>query len=311
MRESVSKAQAWLERIRNKDHAWGDHEGWESHPSVSSEIVIGLMRTGVKPDSRLILQVLPYLELEADRRKDDTFKETRVICNLPTALYEAGRPLTHRLQRQYIELIWRYRNPGGGWPLRKGEKVENIYDTACALRTLKRVDKENKSIIEAATWLEGCQNHDGGWPLHTNQNSDIAATAVSITALSETGASDGSIKSGIEFLKNKRNSSGGWDSAWEDDPIHGHGKWFHFTTAYCCEALVKAKIPLNSVVLVRAFRCMLKNQHPAGGWKPLAQYDPFTWATAYALWALGSYMARTVEVRLEKPPSIHKRAIAK
>jgi hypothetical protein len=251
-------------------------------------VAFGLIDVGVDPHSPLLYDVLQYVGGFVKRMAEDITSETRMICVPALLLLKAGEAVN---VSQLLQRLRSYRIKGKGWPLRPGEDC-NLYDSAYAVRTFLNAGQMNAEIRESINWIMTERNLDGGFPRHPSSPSDLAASAMTTIMLSESNAKSTDLNRSRRFLIQKMNTRGGWQAGWEIDPIHEHGKWFHFNSAYCVEALLKAGAPLRGRPVQASMQRLLRYQDPSGGWRPIPSIPPTVWGTGYALRALAEYLRR-------------------
>lgn len=286
----------WLFKVRNSDFGWGDHAGVYSAASCTSESLIGFARCGLDMSSRRVQESLGLVRERILKRVSGVTKETRNAALPLIAVVEAGEEPTSRLAQSQLELVRGYKLRKGGWPLKPGEKVSNIFDSAWALKSLVYSKVSKAEISQTKKWLYHVQKPDGGWSFYIQEKtSNVMCTAQVTHALVKAGDTirTPSVKKAIQYLLKNRNSRGGWDVNWEIDIRHPpHNKWFHYTSPFAVLALIESGLDPRSDEITKGIQAILDEEDEEGGWKPLSNYRPFTWATAYALMALGEYSNR-------------------
>jgi len=147
-------------------------------------------------------------------------------------------------------------------------------------------------MSESIGWIIAQRNRDGGFPRHPSGPSDLASSAMVTIMLSEARAKPRDLNMSKRFLIKKMDDRGGWRAGWEIDPIHEHGRWFHFNSAYCVEALLKAGAPLRGRAVQNSMLNLLRYQDASGGWRPISSLPPTVWGAGYALRPLAEYLRR-------------------
>jgi squalene cyclase len=157
------------------------------------------------------------------------------------------------------------------------------------MRALQLHERDSEEVVRGASYLLKRQNADGGWGFYDGNPSDPACTAHAMLGLLESGseASSEAMLGAARYLLSEQLPDGSWEISWEEDPMHHHDKWFHFTTPWAILALSKGKIRASQSRLESAIDALIRSQEETGGWRALEGYDPFTWATGNALMALG------------------------
>jgi len=279
----------WLWRMRNPDNGWGDHLWWPSAVSTSIEAMQGLLRSGVPPDDPRIRESVSFVVGHVQRKSYAILKETRNL-SFPFHLLHELRSEPHgSWVEPLIPELLRYRLKDQAWPLKPEQKNPNVFDTAFAVRALSYVHQDVESSVR---WLVNAQGKDGGWPFYVGQKSQVASTCHAIIALLEAGVKNDStpIRRGVDFIKANQGKES-WGLSWEDDPLHGHDKWFHYNRPWVLLTLLMNGEDLQSNYVIDAAEGIIKDQHYSGGWKIFRDYDTFVWATGNSLMALAEYLS--------------------
>jgi hypothetical protein len=289
----TQRAIDWLMRVRNPDFGWGDHANTKSAASCTSESVIGFARCRMDMQSRSVQECLSLLRDHISKRTPGVTKETRNAALPLLAVIEGGDAPSSELVQRQAEVVRNYRIGPEGWPLKPDEKICNILDSALALKSLVYSKKiEAAELLEAKKWFYRKQRSDGGWPFYIDEDrSNLACTAHVAHTLIEAGetAETTGVKSAIQYLLRNRNAKGGWDVNWEDDPLHNHAKWFHYNSPFAMLVLLQSGFDPKSDDVRRGVESILADDDGEGGWKPLEDYESFTWASANAIMPLGEY----------------------
>jgi squalene cyclase len=277
----------WLWRIRNPDKAWGDHLWWPSAVSTSIEAMQGLLRSGVLRDDPRIEESVSFVVSHVVKKSYSVLKETRNLAFPFHLLHELGLKPRKSWIEPLIPELRRYELRNHAWPLRPKDKNANIFDTAFAVRALTYAHQDS---VESVRWLLHAQRKDGGWPFYANQDSQVASTCHALIALLESGQKkdSDSIRRGIEFVKSNQGRES-WGLSWEDDPLHGHDKWFHYNRPWVLLALIMSGEDLLSKYVIDAVNRIIADQHFSGGWRIFEDHDTFVWATGNSLMALAEY----------------------
>jgi len=232
---------------------------------------------------------LKYVKGQLASLTEGVTKETRNLSLPLIALGEFGYTGEEPSIRPGLELLKQYQLQQGGWPLRPNEQMPNHFDTSLAIRALYLVEgARSEPMLRGVDYLIGAQNSDGGWGFYSEQKSDTACTAHAVVCLAEVGGrrSGPTLSKAAAFLARRQKEDGSWDVSWEDDPMHHHDKWFHFSTPFALLGLSSAG-KVKKSTLDRGFSSLVRGQDDSGAWRLLGGYDPFTWATGNALMALG------------------------
>jgi squalene-hopene/tetraprenyl-beta-curcumene cyclase len=146
-----------------------------------------------------------------------------VTAHVLEALGELGFKKEHPVVAKALAFIEKEQEPEGSWFGRWG--VNHIYGTAAVLPALKAIGADMKAanVANAAAWLAGRQNGDGGWGESCESYMDASKigrgpstptqTAWAIMALIAAGGYDEAIARGLDHLAATQTPDGTWDEA--------------------------------------------------------------------------------------------------
>lgn len=220
------------------------------------------------------------------------------------------------LRQQYTEKHPYTNSPPGGWSwtdLPGG--VPDADDTPGAMLALLNLrppeedysKQEARALQQAALWLLGLQNRDGGWPTFCRgwgtlpfdrSSNDLTAHVLRALALWQSRISgthdisdhvsartEVAIRRGIEFLKANQTDDGSWLPLWfghqhhptEDNPLYGTAK-----VVIALRELGLQQEPFCQ----RAIQWLLQNQNDDGSWSAQRGLDGSVEETGLALEAV-------------------------
>ena len=288
IQKSTPLAMDWLWGCRNVDYGWADHAVGPSAASNTCEIITGMQRCGLTYESPVVKESVGYVVKQLQDLGRNIVKETRNLSLPIVLLGDLGLKKKGFGLEGGTELLKKYQRSEGGWPLRPQEETCNAFDTSFERRALHPHDGYSKEMNQATSYVVKKQNNDGGWGFYHGTPSNPACTAHVLLGLLEAdlGVYPEVMKKAAIYLSEKQLSDGSWEICWEEDPMHNHDKWFHFTAPWATIALSNNKINAPISRIGRAIEILIRSQEETGGWRVLEGYDPFTWATGNALMAL-------------------------
>jgi len=180
-----------------------------------------------------------------------------VTAHVIEMMARCGRTDDPRLARG-IEWLLREQEPTGSWFGRWG--ANHLYGTGAAVPALIEagLPPENPAIRRAVRWLEGCQNHDGGWgedlrsyddpQWHGLGDSTASQTAWALLALLAAGERGHAVDRGVAWLARTQREDGNWD----EPQFTGTGFPGDFYINYHLYRLVFPVMALGSYLETRA-----------------------------------------------------------
>jgi squalene-hopene/tetraprenyl-beta-curcumene cyclase len=195
--EALRRGLAWQIAMQNADGGWGAFD------------------RGCDSD---VLTFVPFADHNAmiDPSCEDITGRTL------DALGRLGTPEGDAASRRGVEFLHRKRDADGTWYGRWG--CNYLYGTWLALRGLRRAGEplSSPSFSEAAAWVRGRQNADGGWGELPLSYDDPAAKGIGPSTPSQTAwallalfcagdAESASVRRGIEHLVDAQHRDGSWE----------------------------------------------------------------------------------------------------
>ncbi len=201
--EAVKRGWRWVLSMQSRNGGWAAFDR-NNNKQILAHIPFADFMTPLDPTS-----------------PDVTAHAIELLAELDTGNSSLGKALSYLKREQEAD---------GAWYGRWG--VNYIYGTGLVLTALQAAgqDMTENYINRAVSWLESCQNHDGGWgeTCHTYEDrlsrgigpSTASQTAWALLGLIAAGKQAGpAVKRGINYLVNTQPK----DGAWPEDAHTGTG----------------------------------------------------------------------------------------
>jgi squalene-hopene/tetraprenyl-beta-curcumene cyclase len=196
-RENLRRGVQWVLGMQSSDGGWGAYD---------------------RDNNRLYLNDIPFADHGAlldPSTSDVTGRCLELLCLL-------GHCRDFPPVDRALRFLEKEQEPFGAWFGRWG--VNYIYGTWSVLIALRQAgeDRSAPKVRKAVTWLETCQNADGGWGETCRSYADRALagkgpstpsqTAWALIALMAAGAVDSeAVRGGIRYLIDRQSNDGRWD----------------------------------------------------------------------------------------------------
>ncbi|MHB1335602.1 MAG: squalene--hopene cyclase [Candidatus Humimicrobiaceae bacterium] len=200
--EAIKSGIEWVINMQNSDGSWAAFD---------------------RNNNKKLLKHIPY----ADFITPIDFGSPDITAHVITVLGQLGYSKNFKPIKKALRYLIKNQEKNGSWYGRWG--VNYIYGTSKVLQSyesLKLLNNFsdpllNSSISKALSWLEKCQNKDGGWgesclSYETGKyvplgESTASQTAWAVTGLLAIDKKNPAIAKGIDFLINTRDRNGSWD----------------------------------------------------------------------------------------------------
>jgi squalene-hopene/tetraprenyl-beta-curcumene cyclase len=303
--KSLQKCEYWT-----RQHMQGVGGNGAIFPAMANA-VMALKLTNCKDDDPDLMRGLNAIEDLVIESEDATYVQPCVspiwdTCLTLSALAEAGLDSEHKSISQAIDWLfqkqifvkgdWSRRVPtleSGCWAFQfENDFYPDIDDTSMVIMCLLRHDAHKnpehlKRINQAANWVIGMQNSDGGWGAFDINNhyeylnnipfadhgalvdpstADLTARCIEMLTMLGYDRSFSPIARGLEFLKHDQNDFGGWYGRWGVNYIYG--------TWSVLAALGLMSEDPHQPYMRKAVHWLKSNQNADGGWgEDCGSYD--------------------------------------
>ena len=302
LKKAIEKAERWAWRLRNDDFGWGNDAVVISQSFVldGAELMIGLLKAGVRPSSAKMQQSLGWVRKELTTKDKWWVKSPEAskfyMWSIFTLLSGKEPPNSPAIT-QGIEELKQFKVKGKGWNNALGGE-SNIYSTALGLICLPKTASTAEDLKEAKTWLKSVQNEDGSWGYYPRWKGENICTAVVTWGLIEAKERDSeATKKAIKWLLSKQRPDGHWYLNYEVGAMEGHGDaYIHFSTPWALTALLKSGMKATDEPIVKGLKYLLGFQDKKGGWTVTdmsiiaERLTRTTWATGNVLTTIALYM---------------------
>jgi energy-coupling factor transport system substrate-specific component len=223
----TASARAWLEHARESSGGYAATPGSRPSPQMTGWAMLGLEAAGRNP-----------LDVGANRRTpvdylsrhEEAIRQPNELELAILGLEAAGKNSRRFAGRDLASELARAQGGDGSW----GNQV-NL--TAYAVLALRAAGMR-AGVADAAGWLRGAQNADGGWGFGPSQPSDPDSTGAAIQGLAAAGA--GGLDGGIAYLRETQRREGGWG-------LNETGVTNSQSTAWAVQGLVAAGVDPQQV----------------------------------------------------------------
>jgi|GEM_PF-1904322 len=210
------------------------------------------------------------------------------------------------------EWIKRNQNPDGGWGPRKNLR-SRLYSTFLACRCISAIEssfslQDSDYFRNAAQWVLGCQNVDGGWGAYLGETSTAVHTAFALVMLSGLAidySARQKIQRGIRFLYKQWNPQTSWEHTQRIEQYElpeGELAWTrvsfqYFPTAWAITALLAAGESIFREPIFSGVKWIIRSQNPDGSWALDGVSRNRLWAVHDAVMAIHSFLNKAISTQ--------------
>jgi len=204
----------WLISIQGPE-GWGSRPGYPEYHEYTVAALIALRLLGVNCETQgILLKAEQEMAQALGYASDNNYFVLRTIKNaMEKMMLCNAKPPCYKIQKKVMNYYL-----GGGF----GSKIPYLYATYWAVRALYLCEnymrhsgriflsRIGKIRDDTTSWINSCQNHDGGFGAGLGQPSNIQSTYCAIYSLWMLNSKPGNTFKAIEWIKSLQAQDGGF-----------------------------------------------------------------------------------------------------